>query len=546
MERQSWRIAVAFLAAVLLPVVLAASPTTITVLHINDTHSHLDAFGYKDLRLDGTLGGLAKATRVIQAEKEQDPNALLLHAGDAFVGDFFFNQTFGVAELTLLKSLGLDAMTIGNHEFDLGPGVLTYALSQVPGGPPALLSANVNTAGCATASCAPLQSWIQPYTMIVRGGVKIGIFGLTTPDDPTAQPAPVVIEGPGGQPAYPGGPPLVLVRAYQTAYALRMAGAQVVILLSHLGLNYDKAIAANQPPLPPPMTGPLVNFIVGGHDHLVLEQPVVVNGTPIVSAGEFYKYVGRLRFTVDGPAVTFQDYQLLPVDREVRPDAAVQAQVNALKQQVVTFYQEDVYKQVVGWAVRSIQRDPVAGSPSRDSGMGNLIADSYRFKTGSDLALVAAGYVSDKLYAGPVVGADLFRIVPYGLDPVSYKDCPLVVVGMKGSELWKGLEISLGTGLRAFFLEVSGMKYVYDSTKPPGARLVEVTVNGQPLDPDTVYTVSANYIVAMIAQQAMKLHLESFSMAGLTEYDALRDFVKHRKVLWKESEGRIVDVALQP
>jgi len=548
MERQSWRIAVAFLAAVLLPVVLVASPTTITVLHVNDTHSHLDAFGYKDLRLEGTLGGLAKAARVIRAEREHDPNALLLHAGDVFVGDFFFNRTFGAFELGVLRSLGLDAMTLGNHEFDLGPGLLTQTLANVPGGRPVVLSANANTAGCATASCAPLQSWIQPSTILERGGVKIGVFGLTTPDDPTTQPSPVIIEGAGGAPAYPGGPPLVLLRAYQTAFALRMAGAQVVILLSHLGLRYDQAIAANQPALPPPFSGPLISFIVGGHDHLVLEQPVVVGGTPIVSAGEFYKYVGRLRFTVDGPTVTFQDYALLPVDREVRPDATVQAQVDALKRQIVAFYQEDVYRQVIGWAVRSIQRDPQAGSASRDSGMGNLIADSYRFKTGSDVALVAAGYVSDRIYAGPVVGADLFRTVPYGLDPVSYKDFPLVVFGLKGSELWKGVEMSLAyLGVtRSFFLEVSGMKYAYNSTNPVGSRLVELTVNGEPIDPDATYTVTANYIVAAIAQQFMKLQFESFSMAGMTEYDALRDWVKHQKVLWKESEGRILDVAAQP
>jgi len=138
--------------------------------------------------------------------------------------------------------------------------------------------------------------------------------------------------------------------------------------------------------------------------------------------------------------------------------------------------------------------------------------------------------------------------VPDGLDPVSYKDFPLVVVGMKGSELWKGLEMSLGyLGVtRAFFLEVSGVKYVYNSTNPVGSRLVELTVNGEPIDPNATYTVSANYIVAAIAQQFMKLQFESYSMAGLTEYDALRDFVKHKKVLWKESEGRIIDEAVQP
>ena len=169
MKRQPWRLAVALVAAVLLPAAIAASPTTITVLHVNDTHSHLDAFGPKDFHLDGTLGGLAKAATVIREARRHETNTLLLHAGDAFVGDFFFNTTLGVAELSLLKSLGLDAMTVGNHEFDNGPGLLTQTLSMVPGGPPAMLSANVDTSGCAGEPCAPLVGWIQPSTIVTRG-----------------------------------------------------------------------------------------------------------------------------------------------------------------------------------------------------------------------------------------------------------------------------------------------------------------------------------------------------------------------------------------
>ena len=371
--------------------------------------------------------------------------------------------------------------------------------------------------------------------------MKIGIFGMTTPDDPTAQPSPVVIEGAGGAPAWPGGPPLVLVRAYATAGALRAAGAQVVILLSHLGLAYDQAIAANQP-------APLIDFVVGGHDHLVLHEPLVVGSTRILSAGQFYDHVGRLRFAVDGPHVTFLDYALLPVNRCARPDRWVQGQVDVLKEQIVAFYKEDVYKQVIGWALRDIRRDAPPGRPARDTAMGNLIADAYRFKTHSDVGLVASGYVADILYRGPLVGADVFRTVPYGIDPASRKDYPLVVIGLKGSELWKGVETTLAylDVTDAFFLQVSGLRYVYDSTNGPGLRLLEVTVNGEPVVYDQVYTVTANYMVAMIAQTFMGLHFESFELPGMTEYDAVRDWVKHVKVLRGRSEGRIIDVALAP
>jgi 2',3'-cyclic-nucleotide 2'-phosphodiesterase (5'-nucleotidase family) len=541
MNRRPWRLVVALVVAVLVPAAVAAQPTTITVLHVNDTHSHLDAYGPKDWRLDGTLGGLAKAAAVVRQARAHGENVLFLHAGDAFVGDFFFNTTLGVAEMSLLRSLGVDAMTVGNHEFDNGPSLLTQTLSMVPGGPPPMLSANANTAGCLGQACEPLTTWIRPGTLLTRGGVKIGVFGMTTPDDPTMRPSPVVIEGAGGVPAGPGLPPLVLVRSWATAAALRAAGAQVVIMLSHLGLAYDQAVAANQP-------APLIDFVIGGHDHLTLAEPVRAGSAMIFSAGQFYDHVGRLRFTVDGPHVTFDDYDLLPVGKCVRPDPWVQWKVDGLKKQIVGFYKEDVYKRVIGWALRDIPRKAPPGSPARDTAMGNLVTDAYRFKTRSDVALAANGYIADVLYRGPVVGVDVFRAVPYGIDPVSRKNYPLVVIGLKGSELLKGVEMTLSyLGVSdALFLQVSGLRYFYDSRKPVGARLVGATVNGEPVDFGRVYAVTANYAVAVFARDLMRLRIESWTMPGLTEYDAMRDWVKRVVILKGKQAGRVVDVALGP
>src|SRR5512133_3484846 len=106
---------------------------TITILHVNDSHSVLDAIGPKvmnsDGSVDGTLGGLTKAASVIAGIRATTPNTLFLHAGDVFEGDLTFVGTQGVLELQLLESLGLDAFTLGNHEFDYGPRVLASSLA---------------------------------------------------------------------------------------------------------------------------------------------------------------------------------------------------------------------------------------------------------------------------------------------------------------------------------------------------------------------------------------------------------------------------------
>src|SRR5262245_22893874 len=96
-------------------------PKRITVLHLNDTHSHISPFGPKDRHLDGTIGGYAKLATVVAEERARTPSAVLVHAGDIFDGSPHFTAELGVAELELLAALGLDAMVLGNHELGYGP-----------------------------------------------------------------------------------------------------------------------------------------------------------------------------------------------------------------------------------------------------------------------------------------------------------------------------------------------------------------------------------------------------------------------------------------
>ena len=107
-----------------------AQTDTLTVIHVNDSHSHLVPYGPKDEHGVGTRGGIARAASLIGQVTATEDNVLFLHAGDVFIGDFMFNKYFGVPELQILAQLGCDAMTLGNHEFDLTPDVLKLALSE--------------------------------------------------------------------------------------------------------------------------------------------------------------------------------------------------------------------------------------------------------------------------------------------------------------------------------------------------------------------------------------------------------------------------------
>jgi 5'-nucleotidase len=508
---------------------IPAQAATITLVHVNDTHSHLDAWGPKDRNLDGTIGGMAKAASIIAAVRAREPNVVLLHAGDAFHGDLFFNKYFGVPEFQLMKQLGFDAMAVGNHEFDFGPDVLAGSLNAAFGsGTLPLLSANLDMSGYPA-----LENWIKPSVIKEVGGVRIGIFGMTTPDDVMNMPAPVTILGAGD-------PTVVLGIAGGMAFQLRGAGAEVVICLSHLGVLYDQAIAANVPG---------IDIIVGGHDHDVFEQPLVVTNpegkpTLILQAGSHYRYVGKLRFTLRHGAVKVVDYTLLPVDRKTPPLPEVQNVVDDFKLGIVATY-GDVYRTTLARATRDLEMTTDPRQPRRDSAMGNLITDALRERTRTDIAVTANGLISEGIFQGPIVGIDVFRPVSYGYDPETGLGLKIATFTITGAELVKALEIGLAyLGVNEdFFLQVSGMSFAYNAKADPGSRVVlaSIRVHGRPLDPGAEYTATVNEAIAALIP-SMGVQVSNLQFLPDLEYNVLKEFIMDLGRVNYHSEGRILDV----
>jgi len=497
--------------------------TQITVLHTGDTHSHLDAFGPKDCSGKGTIGGIAKAATIIGTVKATEPNVLTLHAGDFFVGDFFFNKYFGVAELQILKQLGYDALTVGNHEFDLGPEVLLGALYEgFSGGSFPLVSANLDLTGF-----PQLGAYIAPYTIKTIDGVDVGIFGMTIPN-PLNSPDPVIVQE------------NIPEIAYATVTAMRANGADVVIFLSHLGWGIDSSLAAGIPG---------IDFIVGGHDHILFQQPKSVTNplgtqTLVTQGGPNYEHVGKLTFTYSGGVVTFDNYALIPVNASVPPVPEIQDVIDYLKQGIVATY-GSVYTNPVGYAFRDIGRVPT-NMHFKDSPIGNLVTDSYRSRTCTELAITANGMISDNLYRGKITGADVFRTVPYGFDTTTGLDFNLVKMKIRGDMLIGGLEIGLSMiGIdNDFFLQVSGMKFRYDPENPVGERVIlsSVKINNRPLNPERMYSLTVNEGIFGILTSS-GIIVEDVVFTGVPEYMALKQYISMLHFLNYKSMGRIAEVS---
>lgn len=518
----------------------AAQPAQIILLHISDTHSHVAAWGPKDANLDGTLGGLPKAAYIVAMERLSDPDALFVHSGDVMNGDFFFNEYLGVAELQLLKSIGLDALVLGNHEFRFGPDFLVEVLQAAwPGGGVPIVGTNLDPMGHA------LGSWFTPTLILEAHGVKVGFLGLLSHKAALLNPAPVVINKITNYPL-----------AQAAVNALRGAGAQVVVCLSHAGLDIMRPLAAA-------VSG--IDVIVNAHDHAVLEQPEAISSpgggtTLIVSAGSHYRWVGRLRLSVEGDGVRLVDYKLLSADADTPPLPAAQAEVDALKAGIVVRY-GDVYHQPIAWADQEITLNWDPRKAKRDTPLGNLLTDAYRAWTGTDIAIEPFAYIGDALPRGTIVGADVFRAMSYGnLKVVDGKQIArpwrLVTFRTTGAVLIHELDTTLTLG-GDYFPQVSGIRFKYDSSAtepyagdPFGAKHLilpdTVHVGGHKLLEDRLYSVTVTEGIYLALKYMLMMPMQDDQTLPDFAFEAACRFVYLRGGLGPAASGRIHDVAAIP
>lgn len=498
------------LAAIALLSPLSAQSTRfVTILHLNDTHANVIAGAPRDQQLQPTVGGLARAATIVAQTRRRSDAVLTLHSGDFSIGDPTYNFFFGVPELQLLQTMGLDAMAVGNHEFDLTPMSLLGSLMQASSSGPLfpLLSANLDFSAPPVQA---LQTFVQPYVIRDRGGLRIGIFGLTAPETSVLSlPAPVVVS------------PAIGTIAAATVAALQQAGCDVIVLVSHLGLANDEALARNVPG---------IHLILGGHDHYDLDIPRVVLGplgetVTIVQTGGFYRQMGRMRVRWHKGEVDVRNFELIDLDASVAEHPDFRAPVAAMQQQVELLFPGMCTSQVAYATATFAEKALNLTQPGRhDTALGNLLADVLRQAGNTQLAIAPSGSTAQPLHSGPVVPIDLFRAIGYGFNTTNGLGFRLATFRLPGMALLGGLEFTLGSlpDDSDFLVQVSaGFEYRYDPTQPPGQRLVGATLGGVPIDPVTLYTVTANEFMVAFLSIYLQLPVLDLQVTNVTEFEAL-------------------------
>lgn len=224
----------------------------LTILHTNDVHSRVEPFANGR---NAGLGGAAKRAALIQKVRQAEKNVLLLDSGDIFQGTPYFNFFGGDVDFKLMNSMGYDAATIGNHDFDAGLEVLK---KQAKTAKFPLLSANYDF------SKTVMDGFVLPHHIIQKGKLKIGIFGLGI--DGEGLVAPTLY----AQTRYLD----PVTKANETAAFLKeKEKCHFVICLSHLGYKYDKDDISDLTLAPQTAH---IDLILGGHTHTFLDEPTVL------------------------------------------------------------------------------------------------------------------------------------------------------------------------------------------------------------------------------------------------------------------------------
>lgn len=233
----------------------AKKATKITILHTNDVHSHIDPFGPEDER-NANKGGIARRASLIESLRKENPNTLLLDAGDIFQGTPYFNYYGGELEFKLMSKLKYDAATIGNHDFDNG---IDGLFAQLPYAEFLFLSANYDF------SNTIMDTHTKPYKVFIKDGIKIGVFGLG-----------IELEGLVDPMMYKETKYLNPLEIAQDMSRVLKDDEQcdLVICLSHLGYYRNNENKVSDLKLAAATKN--IDLIIGGHTHTFLPKPTVV------------------------------------------------------------------------------------------------------------------------------------------------------------------------------------------------------------------------------------------------------------------------------
>ncbi len=476
----------------------------LVVLHTNDHHGSIEA--------KNNVGGLAARSTYINEVRSAHPDVLLIDAGDINTGSAVSNMFKAEPDIEAYNLMGYQAVTLGNHEFDSDLATLEkqMALADFP-----FLAANVKKADGSYLA--------QPYVVIDYDGYRVGVFGLTTNRSLT-------IASPDKSLTFineiEAGKEMVdRLRNYEKA--------DIVIALTHIGMVEEAEGQVTSQKLAAAVPG--IDLIVDGHSHSYVEQPVVVNDTPIVSANEWGKYVGTGIFTIKDGKVESFTWEAQPINTETETMFAPDPAIVALLAPYIDEANASL-KQVVATAAEKFEFGDRL-SRKKEIALGDLVSDGTVWYVKSkgvdvDFAFQNGGNIRTELPAGDITKEQIATVLPF--------DNYIYVLSLKGSDIIALFDFiaTVPQGAGGFPQMSKEARYTVNYNT---GKIENLTIGGKPVDPDKIYKVATNDYLAEGGDgyEVLKRSVDTYN-TSMTLRDAIIDYVMQLpQPLVPATDGRI-------
>lgn len=486
-----------------------SQPSTITLLHFSDYHSHAQPFYAEG---EAKTAGIARAIAYLKPHAA-DPNTLIFSGGDTInLGAPVWSDKYRCVEWPWFNGI-VDAMAFGNHDADYGPDVFAQCQAQIDY---PILSANI-----LAADGQPLfQVDGKPYKVFEVNGQRIGVFALAGDDFNS-----LVKEN--QRPAVGATFADKLSTAQNIVATLRnQEQVNAVVLIGHSLYEEDVALA---------QAVPGIDLIFGTHSHRK-EGFIQISGsnTFFISPFQYLGYISKVELQFSDGRLSGAHGELVRMSNSLPEDPEIAQRVAQLQAELEADPQyADLFKPIGSSAVE-LSTD---GSFTGESVLGNFIMDMVRDKTSTHLALATSSTFRASIAPGEILETDLRTALPYSND--------LLVFEMPGSVLQELLDYSVSRSSSDFFSQEAGVRFQIDNGKASAIQVLSEPNNPsagyRALDPQAVYRVATIDFQGLVAGGYKEIFAKAngHSNTGLKLRDLLRDHIAATSPVSASLDGRI-------
>lgn len=433
----------------------ALAANGVNILTFNDLHGAVMQTSATDKN-----SGIAKLAGEINKVKSQNPNTIVVSAGDNFQGSAMSNLTNGAPVNEMMKAVGVVASAVGNHEFDWGTDKIAKWGQE---GGYKFLAANIYD----KATGKPV-AWAEPYMIIEKGGIKIGLVGIATPET-AFKTTPENVKNLEFR------DPVAMTKEW--AKVAKDKGADVVIALTHLGSFQDKDGKITGEAIE--LCGlPNIDAVISAHTHQ--EVSGVVNGTPIIQAYYNGRVLGKLAIKIDpngkvvGVAQSID--KLYSRAGTLVEDASVKAIAERYSKEL-----QPILSEVIGTTETALPHDKTVPGTSL---LGQWTTDVMRKVAGVQIGITNGGGLRTSIAAGNITMGNMYEVMPF--------DNTLVKMELKGSDLKRVIENGIDNK-EIGWVQIGGVKVYYDEKAEFGNKITAMFLeNGTKIEMDKTYSVVTN------------------------------------------------------